>query len=222
MGRHDAHHGQSVQKRVVGPLHGDLAGHRIESPSLGHHGQVGLSRRPLGDAVDGEGHVLGRKRHPVGEDRVVANGESPGETILRAVVGHGQIVHEGKIVVGGDKGGLDEGLVHMLAGAPAHERIEPGRRLRGGRHSHDHLRFAVRAGASASGRRSSGARRGAFPAAGTARQQPRTRCAGQRRSPHEVSSRQGHPPLLSSCYVLSTRNNTTDAPSVLRKPNSYA
>ena len=143
VGGHDAHHGERVQKRVIGTLHGDLAGYGIGGAGRLNHGQVGLSRFPIHDTVDGEGHVLGRERHAVGEHHVIPDMERPGEAVLGAAVIGGEIVHELQIVVGDDESRLDERLVHVLAGSPPHERIEAGGRFRGGRHGDYHLAYAV-------------------------------------------------------------------------------
>lgn len=62
VGRHDAHHGERVQQRIVRALHGDLAGYGVNGPRLVHHGQIRFGRFAVHDSVDGEGHVLGRER----------------------------------------------------------------------------------------------------------------------------------------------------------------
>ena len=153
VGRHNAHHGQGVQQGVVRANQGKLAGHPVDGPSLAHAGQIGLGRFPVHDAVDGKGHVLGRQRHAVGEGHIVADDEGPGEAILGTAVVHGQVVHEVQVVVRGDESGLDERLVHVLAGAPAQKRVESRRRLRGRGHGHDHLALPVRTGTRGTARR---------------------------------------------------------------------
>ena len=222
VGRHDAHHGERVQQRIVRALHGDLAGYGVNGPRLVHHGQIRFGRFAVHDSVDGEGHVLGRERHAVGEHHALADMERPGEAVLGAAVIGGEIVHEGEVVVRGDERRLDERLVHVLAGPPPHERIEAGGRFRGGRHGDYHLAYAV--GTDAGTRRAGSHRfvRARVCRSPCAPRQKRDapRRSGKSRCTHEVPSRQGHGFSSCWCYVSSMRNNTIGEPPVLRNFDS--
>ena len=123
-----------------------LNGGVVDDDGLVDHGEVGLGGGAVDDAVDGEGDVAGGEGLAVGELDVVADSERPGQAVLGALIGGGEVVLELEVDVGGDEGGLNERLVHMFAAAPAHERVEAGRRLRASGHGEDDLRGGVALG----------------------------------------------------------------------------
>ena len=75
----------------------------------------------------------------VRESGVVANAERPGHSIGGAFVRRRKVAHEGKVAIGGDERRLNERLVHMLAAAPRHQRVETRSRFGACRHRHDDL-----------------------------------------------------------------------------------
>ena len=138
--RHDADNRQRVQQRVERLVQMNLASLVVNGDSLVDHGQVALAGLVVGNAVDGVGHVMGGNRLAVGELGVGADGERPGQAIVAARIGRCQIVLEAHVGLRGQKRGLDERLMHMLATAPGNERIETGIRFAAHRHGNGHLR----------------------------------------------------------------------------------
>ena len=136
---YDAHDGERVEQGVERLVEVQLDGGVVDDDGLVDHGQVGFGGAAVDDTVDGEGDVVGSEGLAVGELDVVADGERPGEAVLGALIRGGQVVLELEVDIGGDEGGLNERLVHMLAAAPTHERVEAGRRLRAGGHGEDDL-----------------------------------------------------------------------------------
>ena len=136
---HDAHDGKRVQKRVIRLRHGNFHMRVVGRRSLFDHGKVGLGRLGFDDAVNSERYVGCGQRLSVGELCVVANGEIPGHSIVCAVIFRSKVVDELEIGVRGDEGGLDQGLMHMLAAAPRHEGVEAGGRFAVHVHGNDDL-----------------------------------------------------------------------------------
>ena len=143
---YDAHDGERVEQGVERLVEVQLDGGVVDDDGLVDHGEVGFGGTAVDDTVDGEGDVVGGEGLAVGELDVVADGERPGQAVLGALIGVGKVVLELEVDVGGDEGGLNERLVHMLAATPAHERVEAGRRLRAGGHGEDDLRGGVALG----------------------------------------------------------------------------
>ena len=140
---HDAHDGERVEQGVERLVEVQLNGGIVDDDGLVDHGEVGLGGGAVDDAVDGEGDVAGGEGLAVGELDVVADGERPGQTVRGALIGGGEVVLELEVEVGGDERRLNEGLMHVLATAPAHERVETGRRFGAGGHGKDDLRGGV-------------------------------------------------------------------------------
>ena len=140
---HDAHDGKRVEQGVEWLVEAQLNGGVVDDNGLVDHGEVGLGGGAVDDAVDGEGHVAGGEGLAVGELDVVADGERPGQAVLGALIGGGEVVLELEVEVGGDERRLDERLMHVLAAAPAHKWVEAGGRLRAGGHGEDDLRGGV-------------------------------------------------------------------------------
>ncbi len=151
--RHDAQDGERVEERVVGlvvvKLHHRVAhGHRAV-----YHGEVGLGRRALYDAVHGEGDIAGGEGLAIGKDDVVADGERPHQPIGGTQVLGGEIVRELKVLVRGDERGLDERHVNVLAAAPRDKRVEPRGGLARRVHGDDDLLGRIRGSGTGTGAR---------------------------------------------------------------------
>ena len=140
---HDAHDGERVEQGVEGLVEVQLNGGVVDDNGLIDHGEVGLGGSAVDDAVDGEGDVAGGEGLAVGELDVVADSERPGQAVLGALIGGGEVVLELEVEVGGDERRLNERLMHVLAAAPAHERVEAGGRLGAGGHGEGDLRGSV-------------------------------------------------------------------------------
>ena len=140
---HDAHDGKGVQKRVVGL--GELDDQRgvVGRGGVLDHGEVGLRVLRAADRVQREGGVGGAHGLAVGELGVVAQLEGPGELIVGALVGRREVALETHLLGRVDEGGLDEGLVDVLAAAPGHARVEAGVGLVGRAHGDGHLARGV-------------------------------------------------------------------------------
>ena len=190
--RYDADNRQRVQQRVERLVQVDLAGLVIDGDGVVDHGQVALAGLVVGNAVDGVGHVMGGNRLAVGELRVGADGERPGQAVVAASIGRCQVVFEAHIGLRGQKRGLDERLVHVLAAAPGNERVEARFGLAAHRHGNGNLRGVLPAGGGA------GARVGAAGAG--AQHAAEAHCSGayarhlQKRTPGEAL----HQEILSS------------------------
>ena len=150
--RHDADDRQRVQQRVERLVQMDLASLVVNGDGLVDHGQVALAGLVVGHAVDGVGHVMSGNRLAVGERGVGTDGERPGQAIVAARVSRCQVVLEAHVGLRGQKRGLDERLVHMLAAAPGNERIETGSRLAAHRHGNGNLRSVLPASGGAGAR----------------------------------------------------------------------
>ena len=137
---HDAHDRERVEQGVEGLVEVQLNGGVVDDDGLVDHGEVGFGGGAVDDAVDGEGDVAGGEGLAVGELDVVADGERPGQAVLGALIGGGEVVLELEVEVGRDERRLDERLMHMLAAAPAYERVEAGGRFGAGGHGEDDLR----------------------------------------------------------------------------------
>ena len=111
----------------------------IGGHGLAHHREVGLGSLSLNDAIDGEGDVRCGKRIAIGELHVVANGERPGETIIRAEIIGRKVVLELQVLVGRNKRRLNKGLMDMLAATPRAQRVETSGGLAAGIHGNDNL-----------------------------------------------------------------------------------
>ena len=138
--RHDADNRQRVQQRVERLVQADLAGLVVDGDGLVDHGQVALAGLIVGNAVDGVGHVVGGNRLAVGEFGIGANGERPGQAIVAARVRRCKVVLEAHVGLRGQKRGLDQRLMHVLAATPGDERVEAGVRLAAHGHGNGHLR----------------------------------------------------------------------------------
>ena len=219
---HDAHDGERVEQRVEGLVEHDVDVRRARGGGLVDVAQVELGALEGLDAVDGEGDVLRREGLPVREPCVVADVKRPGQAIGAARIGRREVVFKVEVGVGGHERGLQQRLVHVLAGPPPHERIEAGGRFRGGRHGDYHLAYAV--GTDAGTRRAGSHRfvRARVCRSPCAPRQKRDapRRSGKSRCTHEVPSRQGHGFSSCWCYVSSMRNNTIGEPPVLRNFDS--
>ena len=137
---HDADNGQRVQEGVERLVQANLAGLVVDGDGLVDHGQVALAGLVVGDAVDGVGDVMGRDRLAVGELRVRTDRERPGQAVVAARIRRCKVVLKTHVGLRGQKRGLDERLMHMLAAAPGDERVEAGVRLAAHRHRNGHLR----------------------------------------------------------------------------------
>ena len=190
--RHDADDRQRVQQRVERLVQMDLAGLVVNGNGLVDHGQVALAGLVVGNAVDGIGHVMGGNRLAVGELGVGADGERPGQAVIAARISRCQVVLEAHVGLRGQKRGLDERLVHVLAAAPGNERVEAGIGLAAHRHGNGDLRGMLPASGGA------GARVGAAGAG--AQHAAEAHCSGayarhlQKRTPGEAL----HQEILSS------------------------
>ena len=142
--RHDAEHRERVEQRVMGLVEMEFDHRVAHGDGAVDHREVGLGHRAVDDGVHGEGDIARTQRFAVGEDDVVANGERPHEAVARAEVVGCKVVDEVEVLVGGDEGGLDERLVHVLAASPSDERVEAGGRFARGVHGDDDLRGALR------------------------------------------------------------------------------
>ena len=190
--RHDADNRQRVQQRVERLVQMDLAGLVVDGDSLVDHGQVALAGLVVGNAVDGVGHVMGGNRLAVGELGVGADGERPGQAIVAAGISRCKVVLEAHVGLRGQKRGLDERLVHVLAAAPGNERVEAGIGLAAHRHGNGNLRGMLPA--------SGGARARVGAAGAGAQHAAEAHCSGayarhlQKRTPGEAL----HQEILSS------------------------
>ena len=156
---HDAQHGQGVEQGVVGLGHLQHKRVVVLRHGLLDHREVCLGVGGADDGVDGEGGVARGEGRAVREDHVLAQGEGPGHAVARADVVCGEVRDKLEVLVCGDEGRLDEGLVHMLTATPGDAGVEAGRRLRAGAHGDDNLggigggtRAAVALGASSEAR----------------------------------------------------------------------
>ena len=147
----DAHHGKGVEQRVAGLVEVYLNRRVVRSLGRAHHREVGLGVGRGHDGVDGKGDVGGAQGLAVGEARVIAGSERPGETVVGDLVGGGEVIDEVHVLVGDDERRLDERLVHVLAAAPVDAGVEAGGRLVAGAHGHDDLALWVYGGGSARG-----------------------------------------------------------------------
>ena len=138
--RHDADNRQRVQQRVERFVQMDLAGLVVDGDGLVDHGQVALAGLVVGNAVDGICHVTSGNRLAIGELGIGADGERPGQAVVAARIGRCQVVLEAHVGLRGQKRGLDERLVHMLAATPGDERVESGVGLAAHRHGNGNLR----------------------------------------------------------------------------------
>ena len=150
--RHDADNRQRVQQRVERLVQMDLAGLVVDGAGLVDHGQVALAGLVVGNAVDGICHVTSGNRLAVGELGIGADGERPGQAVVAASVGRCQVVLEAHVGLRGQKRGLDERLVHMLAATPGDERVEAGGGLAAHRHGNGNLRGVLPASGGAGAR----------------------------------------------------------------------
>ena len=149
---HDADNRQRVQQRVERLVQMDLAGLVVDGDGLVDHGQVALAGLVVGHAVDGVGHVMGGNRLAIGELGIGADGERPGQAVVAARIGRCQVVLEAHVGLRGQKRGLDERLVHMLAATPGDERVEAGVGLAAHRHGNGNLRGVLPASGGARAR----------------------------------------------------------------------
>ena len=140
---HDAHDGKGVQKGVVGL--GELYDQRgvVGGGGVLDHGEIGLRVLRAADRVQREGGVGGAHELAVGELGVIAKLERPGELVVRALVGRREVALEAHVLGRVDEGGLDEGLMDVLAAAPGHARVEAGVGLVGRAHGDGHLARGV-------------------------------------------------------------------------------
>ncbi len=157
--RHDADDRQRVQQRVEGFFQLDAARLVVDGDGAAHVRQVALTRLADFDAVYGVGHIAGGKGGAVGETRVGADGECPGQAIITAGIRRCQVVLEPHVGGGAQERGLDKRLMHMFAATPADERVEARGRFAGDGHAHDDLRGALPGSARCGARLSGGAAR---------------------------------------------------------------
>ena len=141
---HDAKHREGVEQRVVGLVEMELHRGVARGHSLVDHRKVRFGSVARDDRVDREGNVIRCKELAIGEVRIGADGKRPSQTILGAAILGRKVVDELKILVRGNKRGLDEWLVHMLAAAPRNKRVKAGRGLAARVHGNNHLVFRSR------------------------------------------------------------------------------